>query len=120
MAEHTHLRDRPEASRQGKQGFAPIALALCCGLLLCSVPAQAADQPGGAEQAAPQDPNSTNQDTRPGETLGDRMARTEGTIKPPEDVDPGIAGQAPDPDPGTTPVIPPPGSSGGNENVQPR
>lgn len=52
-----------------------------------------------------------------GENLTDKLARTDGVICPPE-VDPHI--NAPTPDTGKTPVIPPPGSPGGNPNVRPK
>jgi hypothetical protein len=42
-------------------------------------------------------------------------------IRPPMSVDPGIRqGSVPDPTPGTTPVIPPPGMPGGDPTVVPR
>ncbi len=43
-----------------------------------------------------------------------------GVIHPPTGVDPGIRVPAPDPQGGTMPVIPPPGTPGGNQNVQPK
>ena len=43
-----------------------------------------------------------------------------GVIRPPAEVDPGIHAPAPNPDPGTTRVIPPPGTPGGDPRVQPR
>jgi len=43
-----------------------------------------------------------------------------GVIRPPAGVDPGIQAPAPVPAPGTTPVIPPPGTPGGDMRVQPR
>ncbi len=43
----------------------------------------------------------------PCETLSDKLGTTGGIIRPPTDVDPGIAAPAPNPMPGTTPVIPP-------------
>ena len=43
-----------------------------------------------------------------------------GVIRPPAGVDPGIRAPAPNPNPGTTPVIPPPGTPGGDPRVQPR
>ncbi len=52
-----------------------------------------------------------------GENLSDKLARTDGVICPPN-VDPHI--NAPAPDTGRMPVIPPPGSPGGNPNVQPK
>jgi hypothetical protein len=52
------------------------------------------------------------------EPLGDRLAKSNGVLCPPTDVDPAM--RAPAPDTGNTPVIPPPGSPGGNPNVQPK
>lgn len=59
-------------------------------------------------------------DARPGESLSDRLERTEGVIRPPANVDPEIRATPPVPNPGTTPVIRPPGEPGGNPSVQPR
>jgi hypothetical protein len=52
------------------------------------------------------------------EPLGDRLARSDGVLCPPAGVDPQM--HAPTPDTGNTPVIPPPGSPGGNPNVRPK
>ncbi len=79
-----------------------------------------ADVSKDSPKTAPQDPSSTAQDRRPGETLSERLDRNSGVIKPPAGVDPGIAVPAPDPNPRTTPVIPPPGTPGGNPSVQPK
>jgi hypothetical protein len=50
--------------------------------------------------------------------LSDRLSRQQGTLQPPS-VDPGI--QAPTPrSQGTMPVIPPPGTPGGNQKVVPK
>lgn len=73
-----------------------------------------------APKTAPQDPRATNQDRRPGETLSERLDRNSGVIRPPAAMDPGIAVPAPDPNPNSTPVIPPPGTPGGNPSVQPK
>jgi hypothetical protein len=53
-----------------------------------------------------------------GEPLSDKLAKSNGVLCPPSGVDPEI--RAPTPDAGNTPVIPPPGSPGGNQNVQPK
>ena len=53
-----------------------------------------------------------------GEPLADKLAKSNGVLCPPSGVDPEI--RAPTPDAGKTPVIPPPGSPGGNLNVQPK
>jgi hypothetical protein len=54
---------------------------------------------------------------RSNQTLSQKLDQTKGVICPP-DVDPAI--QAPTPNAGKTPVIPPPGSPGGNPSVQPK
>ena len=52
------------------------------------------------------------------EPLGDRLAKSNGVLCPPVGVDPEM--RAPTPDTGNTPVIPPPGSPGGDPNVRPK
>ncbi len=73
-----------------------------------------------APKIAPQDGRTTAQDGRPGETLSERLDRNSGVIHPPAGMDPGMAVQVPDPHPNSTPVIPPPGTPGGNPSVQPK
>ncbi|MXQ11712.1 hypothetical protein [Microvirga makkahensis] len=63
---------------------------------------------------SPQDPSST------GSTLSDKLEQSDGVIRPPETGTPDITVPAPVPNPGTTPVIPPPGSPGGNQQVDPK
>jgi len=46
-------------------------------------------------------------------TLSDQLKNSRGVIAPPGNVDPDIRVPAPVPNPGTTPVIPPPGTPGG-------
>jgi hypothetical protein len=77
--------------------------------------------PKACAQNGPQDPRSG--ESRPPATSGqgnsasEKLSRSEGVICPP-DVDPEI--KAPTPDAGKTPVIPPPGSPGGDPNVRPK
>ena len=52
------------------------------------------------------------------EPLGDKLARSDGVLCPPAGVDPEM--HAPTPDGGKTPVIPPPGSPGGDPSVRPK
>jgi len=52
------------------------------------------------------------------EPLGDRLARSDGVLCPPAGIDPEM--RAPTPDAGKTPVIPPPGSPGGDPNLRPK
>lgn len=54
------------------------------------------------------------------EPLGDRLNRTDGVVRPPENIDPKVQVPAPVPDPGTTRVIPPPGSPGNPSPVRPK
>lgn len=57
---------------------------------------------------------------RPGETLSDRLNRTDGVITPRSNIDPDIRVPAPVPNPNTTPVIPPPGSPGNPSPIEPK
>lgn len=71
-------------------------------------------QPNSGTAAA--DGQTTGQNREP---LGDKLARSEGVLCPPAGVDPEI--RAPTPDHGSnTPVIPPPGSPGGDPSVRPK
>jgi hypothetical protein len=53
-----------------------------------------------------------------GRNLSDQLAQSGGVICPPLQVDPAI--KAPTPQGGSMPVVPPPGSPGGNQNIQPK
>jgi hypothetical protein len=64
---------------------------------------------------APKD-TTTGQSQEP---LGDKLAKSDGILCPPAGVDPAM--HAPTPETGSnTPVIPPPGSPGGNPNIRPK
>ena len=52
------------------------------------------------------------------EPLGDKLAKSGGVLCPPSGVDPEI--RAPTPEGGNMPVIPPPGSPGGDPTVRPK
>jgi hypothetical protein len=78
-----------------------------------------------AADCAPQDrPNratapdgtTTGQSREP---LGDRLAKSDGVLCPPSGVDPEMHAPAPSTD-GSMPVIPPPGSPGGDPTVRPK
>ncbi|WP_375412229.1 hypothetical protein [uncultured Bradyrhizobium sp.] len=62
-------------------------------------------------------PQATTSEQR-AEPLGDKLARSDGVLCPPAGVDPAI--RAPTPDTGNTPVIPPPGSAGGDPTIRPK
>jgi len=63
------------------------------------------------------DPKACSDQERANRTLSEKLGQTNGVICPP-DVDSDI--KAPTPDAGNMPVIPPPGSPGGDPNVQPK
>jgi hypothetical protein len=69
------------------------------------------------EKMQPQENGTTGSD-RHGESLSDKLDRSEGVLPPPADVDPGL--EKPAPDVGTTRIIPPPGSPGGDPTVRPK
>jgi hypothetical protein len=52
------------------------------------------------------------------EPISDKLARSDGVLCPPSDVDRGM--RAPAPDIGKTPIIPPPGSPGGDPGIRPK
>jgi hypothetical protein len=58
--------------------------------------------------------------TVPRETLSDELSRSGGTIRPPPGIDPEMAKPPPDPGPQSMPVIPPPGTPGGDPSVKPK
>ena len=108
------------------------AAALACALLAAPVHAQTNEPGVPAQPKAPVlDPKAcTDRDRLPHadtpetdgsapreENPSDKLARTDGVICPPN-VDPEI--RAPTPDTGKTPVIPPPGSPGGDPSVRPK
>ncbi|MEA2757742.1 MAG: hypothetical protein QOH65_355 [Methylobacteriaceae bacterium] len=89
-----------------------------------SLPALAQTTPGapGTDQVIPEKDRSRPQD-QPGnsqQSLSEKLDKSGGVIKPAEDVDPKMTKPAPVPEPNSTPVIPPPGSPGGNPDVKPK
>jgi len=56
----------------------------------------------------------------PDESLSQQLDEAKGVIKPPPVGDAEIHVPAPDPDPGTTLVIPPPGTPGGDPTREPK
>jgi hypothetical protein len=84
-------------------------------------------EPGAMSQVDPSTRSPGTKDPSKGEPsttgsaangdLSDKLARGDGVLCPPN-VDPGMT--APPPRGGKTPVIPPPGSPGGDPNVEPK
>jgi hypothetical protein len=66
------------------------------------------------------------EDTAPGrsgssqEPLGKKLDRTDGVIHPPQGVDPGLTISPPANAQGTMPIIPPPGTPGGEPGLKPK
>lgn len=89
-------------------------------------PQTAPPQPSRAANCAPMQQPQPPGTTPPGgtttgqarEPLGDKLARSEGVLCPPAGIDPEM--RAPTPEGGNTPVIPPPGSPGGDPSVRPK
>lgn len=78
---------------------------------------------GASAQPQPSPPNDhapAAPDTNAPDSLSHRLSRSNGVIKPPPNVDPGMSAPVPTPHPHTTPVIPPPGTRGGKPDVQPK
>jgi hypothetical protein len=78
--------------------------------------------PGSAnsipEKIEPQQPGQSPS-VRPGEPLSETLDRTDGVLKPPAGVD--LQMHVPPPETGSNmPVIPPPGSPGGDPSIQPK
>ena len=66
-------------------------------------------------RAGTPDGQTTGQSREP---LGDKLARSDGVLCPPAGIDPEM--HAPAPDGGKMPVIPPPGSPGGDPSIRPK
>jgi hypothetical protein len=67
-----------------------------------------------------QDPRSTGSIRGSDEPLSDKLDKSGGVIRPPANIAPNMAVRPPDPDPGTTRVIPPPGTPGGDPTLVPK
>lgn len=96
----------------------PTILWAACGAVLLVSSMSEAQSPKQPQADSTPVPQATP--PAPDESLSKRLSRTEGVIKPPEGVDPEIRVPAPVPEPNTTPVIPPPGSPGGDQRIQPK
>jgi hypothetical protein len=77
------------------------------GLWLLGTVAAPAQEPQTIPEANPCVDGLKKADGTPCDTLSEKLDETGGIITPPMGIDPGIGVPAPDPMPGTTPVIPP-------------
>jgi hypothetical protein len=114
----------------------PLMMATCALMLATAAHAQAPASPTNPPtqaapptalpptNCAPMQPNGSGTKTdgttvgESHEPLGDKLARSDGTLCPPSNVDPEI--RAPARETGKMPVIPPPGSPGGDPSVRPK
>jgi hypothetical protein len=87
--------------------------------------AQAVDQKPDQKPAATGQPQIVPEDMAPGrsgssqEPLGKKLNRTDGVLHPPQGIDPEVA-IPPPPNGSKMPVIPPPGTPGGNPATEPK
>ena len=89
----------------------------------CVIAAAQTTVPQGSEHPGSACPPGTGSDAptvgkESGRSLSDQLAQSKGVICPPAGVDPQM--RHPPPEGGAMKVIPPPGSPGGNPNVQPK
>lgn len=69
-----------------------------------------------AERISPKDPLATGST----DNLSQQLEKSDGVIRPPATETPDMTVPAPVPNPGTMPVIPPPGSPGGDQQIVPK
>ena len=93
---------------------------VCASLIMGHEAAAQAQQPAPDAQTPSAPAPSQPENPAPGEPLGQQLSRSKGVIKSPAGVDPEIEAPAPQQDNPTMRVIPPPGSPGGDPNVQPK
>jgi hypothetical protein len=83
-----------------------------------SAPVLPSPQTPQSESTGPQDPRSTGSMNRSNESLSERLEQNDGVIRPPTNTTPEMTIRPADP--GTTRVIPPPGTPGGDQGVEPK
>jgi hypothetical protein len=91
-------------------------LAAASMLAASAAPSIAQSTPPASEPKPQTDPSPQ---MAPGANLSERLERSDGVIRPPADVDPEFHKTAPDTNTGM-PVIPPPGSPGGRQDLDPK
>ena len=90
-------------------------------ILQCAITAVLVLTMTAAASAQPAAPDPKRGCSQPGnsENLSDKLAQSGGVLCP-QNADPDPSIKAPTPPTGDKPVIPPPGSPGGNPNVKPK
>ena len=106
-----------------------LALALSGVLLAGAAGAQAPEKreappttPPPTVQPAPNQDGGPTQDDGEGSgsSMSDHLSKSEGVIRPHREVDPGMKQGTPPTGPNSMPVIPPPGTPGGDQSVKPK
>jgi hypothetical protein len=111
---------QPTEPRRFSPGDARSVLsAFAAGALFITIAGPVPAMAQGAQSVPNQVPTAPD-GTAPNAPLSEKLDRSKGVLQPPSGVDPEIHVPAPEPNPQTTPVIPPPGTPGGNQNVQPK
>jgi hypothetical protein len=102
-----------------------LALALSGALLAGAAAAQTSD----GRQEDPANPPKSPPTMLPlppdkgegsGSSMSDRLSKSQGVIQPPQEVDPAMKQETPSTGPNSMPVIPPPGTPGGDPSVKPK
>ena len=103
-------------SLRGIAAVLGIFTVVCWIMVMLSVVAQTADLPAETptHQKVPEAAGSGSS-----EPLGDKLNRSSGVIRPPAGIDPGLT-QSPPASGSNMPVMPPPGSAGGERDVNPK
>jgi hypothetical protein len=120
-------RATPAAKRERSPtpiGFSPMrpakrtlpTLAKTFGFTLCALSLLFS----GAALADDQKKSEPVPGINPDQSLSRQLDEGKGVIDPPPVGDAEIQAPAPAPNPGTTPVIPPPGTPGGDQSIQPK
>lgn len=98
--------------------------AIGCASALAQPAPDPAPPPGAPKSLSPPSESTTPPPSpetgEPNKPLSKELKENEGVLEAPKALDDGIVREPPVPDPGTTPVIPPPGSPGGDPSVKPK
>lgn len=97
-----------------------------CGALAQNQRPQSVPPSSGNESPAPEQPGKPapqlpdNGSKAPSGSSSEELSRSGGVIRPPSAVDPRMNQSTPDPGSRSMPVLPPPGTPGGNPSVTPK
>ena len=100
-------------------GRAALTMAVVVAIAIASPTALNA-APQGKDPPGSEDQTEQGGQTNSGGNLSEQLDRSKGVIHPPPTGDTGIETTVPNPDAGTLKVIPPPGTPGGDESVEPK